>query len=173
MLLICCLFADANLSCVWASFPHVAALRLLRKVVGLKDDFYYRYIIKGDLFKPVVDAYTANGSKYNLLNSAMIELFEFIKEVSYSLYYSVKVVLFSNCSWQEIIICYLVSGGHPVTDLLHHGKPHQGLRQCRLRADVQETASEIWAAAGVSSWQNIFGQVPVLNKFLFFTLYKI
>ena len=62
-------------------FVSAAALRLCRKVIGLKDEFYNRYIIKGDLFKPVVEAFVANGSKYNLLNSAMIELFEFIKEV--------------------------------------------------------------------------------------------
>ena len=59
-----------------------AALRLVRKVVGLKDEFYYRYIIKGDLIGPIVEAFVANGDKYNLLNSAMIELFEFIKFVS-------------------------------------------------------------------------------------------
>ena len=47
-------------------------------MIGLKDEFYHRYIIKGDLFKPVVDAFLANGDKYNLLNSAMIEIFEFL-----------------------------------------------------------------------------------------------
>ena len=53
----------------------------MRKVIGLKDEFYNRHIIRGDLFKPVVDAFVANGDKYNLLNSAMIEMFEFIKMV--------------------------------------------------------------------------------------------
>ena len=59
-----------------------AALRLFRKVVGLKDDFYNRYLIKNDLFKPVIETFVRNGNKYNLLNSAMIELFEFMKSVS-------------------------------------------------------------------------------------------
>lgn len=54
----------------------------MRKIIGIKDDFYYRYIIKGSLFKPIVEAFLANGSRYNLLNSAIIELFEFIKMVS-------------------------------------------------------------------------------------------
>jgi hypothetical protein len=54
----------------------------MRKIIGLKDDFYNRYIIKGDLFLPVVEAFIANGKKYNLLNSAMIEMFEYIKVVS-------------------------------------------------------------------------------------------
>ena len=54
----------------------------MRKIIGIKDDFYYRYIIKGSLFKPIVEAFLANGNRYNLLNSAIIELFEFIKMVS-------------------------------------------------------------------------------------------
>ncbi len=61
---------------------YLGALRLMRRVIGLKDEFYHRYIIKGDLFKPVTEAFLANGHKYNLLNSAMIEMFEFIRLVS-------------------------------------------------------------------------------------------
>lgn len=60
-------------------FLALCALRFMRKIIGLKDDFYCRYIIKGSLFKPVVEAFLANGNRYNLLNSAIIELFEFIK----------------------------------------------------------------------------------------------
>jgi len=60
-----------------------AALRLLRKCIGLKDEFYYRHITRLDLFRPVVDAFVANAHKYNLLNSALIELFDFIRVVSF------------------------------------------------------------------------------------------
>lgn len=59
------------------------ALRFMRKIVGLKEEFYNRYIVKGNLFKPIVEAFVANGDRYNLLNSAMIELFEFVKAVSF------------------------------------------------------------------------------------------
>uniref|UniRef100_A0A8C9S096 Serine/threonine-protein phosphatase 4 regulatory subunit 3 n=1 Tax=Scleropages formosus TaxID=113540 RepID=A0A8C9S096_SCLFO len=55
------------------------ALRFMRRIIGLKDDFYNRYIIKGNLFEPVINALLDNGTRYNLLNSAIIELFEFIK----------------------------------------------------------------------------------------------
>jgi len=59
-----------------------AALRFLRRMIGLKDDFYNRYIVKCDLLRPVTDAFVANGlTKYNLFNSAVIELFEFIHMV--------------------------------------------------------------------------------------------
>lgn len=61
------------------AFLILCALRLMRKIIGMKEEFYNRYIIKQNLFKHIVSAFTANGNKYNLLNSAMIELFEFIK----------------------------------------------------------------------------------------------
>ena len=63
-------------------FP--GALRFMRKIVGLKEEFYNRYIIKGNLFKPIVNLFLQNGDRYNLLNSALIELFEFIRVVSTS-----------------------------------------------------------------------------------------
>ncbi len=44
-----------------------------------QDEFYNRYIIKGNLFAPVVDAFVRNGGRYNLLDSAVLEMFEFIK----------------------------------------------------------------------------------------------
>ncbi|XP_033734679.1 serine/threonine-protein phosphatase 4 regulatory subunit 3A-like isoform X2 [Pecten maximus] len=61
------------------AFVALCALRFMRKIIGLKEDFYNRYIVKGCLFKPVVDAFKDNGNRYNLLNSAIIELFEYVK----------------------------------------------------------------------------------------------
>uniref|UniRef100_A0A8C4TIQ8 Serine/threonine-protein phosphatase 4 regulatory subunit 3 n=1 Tax=Erpetoichthys calabaricus TaxID=27687 RepID=A0A8C4TIQ8_ERPCA len=61
------------------TFLALCALRFMRRIVGLKDEFYNRYIIKGNLFEPVINALLDNGTRYNLLNSAVIELFEFIR----------------------------------------------------------------------------------------------
>lgn len=60
-------------------FLVLCALRFMRKLIALKDEFYNRYIIKGNLFAPVVDAFIRNNGRYNLLDSAIIEMFEFIK----------------------------------------------------------------------------------------------
>lgn len=60
-------------------FLVLCALRFMRKLIALKDEFYNRYIIKGSLFAPVVDAFVRNNGRYNLLDSAIIEMFEFIK----------------------------------------------------------------------------------------------
>ncbi|KAM9315386.1 serine/threonine-protein phosphatase 4 regulatory subunit 3B [Gastrophryne carolinensis] len=61
------------------TFLALCALRFLRRIIGLKDEFYNRYIIRGNLFEPVINALLDNGTRYNLLNSAIIELFEFIR----------------------------------------------------------------------------------------------
>ncbi|XP_044781857.1 serine/threonine-protein phosphatase 4 regulatory subunit 3B isoform X3 [Bubalus bubalis] len=61
------------------TFLALCALRFMRRIIGLKDEFYNRYITKGNLFEPVVNALLDNGTRYNLLNSAVIELFEFIR----------------------------------------------------------------------------------------------
>lgn len=61
------------------TFLVLGALRFLRKIIALKDEFYNRHIVKGNLFAPVVDAFIRNNGRYNLLESAILELFEFIK----------------------------------------------------------------------------------------------
>merc|ERR1712088_339890 len=51
------------------TFLKLCALRFMRKIIALKDEFYNRYIIKGNLFSPVIDALISNYDRYNLLNS--------------------------------------------------------------------------------------------------------
>ncbi|KAL1922571.1 uncharacterized protein VTP21DRAFT_10110 [Calcarisporiella thermophila] len=58
----------------------LAALRVLRTCVGLMDEFYNRHIKKNNLLEPVVVAFIENGNRSNLLNSASLELFEFIRK---------------------------------------------------------------------------------------------
>lgn len=56
----------------------LAAVRFCRKIVGLRDEFYNRYIIRNNLLAPIVKFFVDQGQRYNLLNSAIIELFEYI-----------------------------------------------------------------------------------------------
>ena len=58
------------------------ALRFCRRIVGLQDEFFNRYIIRNNLFSPIVKTLMANGQRYNLVNSAIIEFFKFITTVS-------------------------------------------------------------------------------------------
>lgn len=56
----------------------------MRRIIGLKDEFYNRYIMRNFLFEPVIKAFLNNGSRYNLMNSAIIEMFEYVRVVSNS-----------------------------------------------------------------------------------------
>ncbi|XP_008820965.1 protein PPP4R3C-like [Nannospalax galili] len=66
------------------TFLILSVVRFMRKMIGLKDEIYNHYIINRNLFEPVVNAFVSNGTRYNMLNSAIIELFEFIKEENIS-----------------------------------------------------------------------------------------
>jgi protein phosphatase-4 regulatory subunit 3 len=56
-----------------------AALRVFRRIVGLKDEYFNKHIIRHELIVPIFECYRRNGHTYNLLNSALLELFEFIR----------------------------------------------------------------------------------------------
>ncbi|NWY19993.1 P4R3B phosphatase, partial [Aphelocoma coerulescens] len=60
-------------------FLALCALRFMRRIIGLKDELYNRYITLGNLFEPVVNAMLDNRNRCNLLKSALMELFEFIQ----------------------------------------------------------------------------------------------
>ncbi|KAM4785539.1 LOW QUALITY PROTEIN: serine/threonine-protein phosphatase 4 regulatory subunit 3-like [Cyanocitta cristata] len=60
-------------------FLALCALRFMRRIIGLKDELYNRYITLGNLFEPVVNAVLDNRNRCNLLKSALMELFEFIQ----------------------------------------------------------------------------------------------
>ncbi|CAF0884074.1 unnamed protein product [Adineta steineri] len=61
-------------------YLQLSALRFLRKILALKDEQYNITIVRNNLFAPIVDTFKANKRRYNLLNSALIELFEFIRQ---------------------------------------------------------------------------------------------
>lgn len=95
----------------------------MRRIIGLKDEYYNRYIIKGNLFEPVINALLDNGTRYNLLNSAIIELFEFIKVVRKNtdsllkktahVHMALKVFLFSRrTSNLSLLILWITSTKH-------------------------------------------------------------
>lgn len=57
-----------------------AAVRFLRTILSRNDAYLNRHIVSHNLFEPVIQAFTANGNRYNLLNSAVLELIEFIRK---------------------------------------------------------------------------------------------
>ncbi|KAL3162589.1 hypothetical protein ABBQ38_008638 [Trebouxia sp. C0009 RCD-2024] len=58
----------------------IAAIRFLRTCISMKDEFYYRNITKENLFEPVFSVFLENGPRYNMLNSSVLELVDFIRK---------------------------------------------------------------------------------------------
>ncbi|KAG7029010.1 Serine/threonine-protein phosphatase 4 regulatory subunit 3 [Cucurbita argyrosperma subsp. argyrosperma] len=58
----------------------VAAVRFIRTVLSRHDEHLISYFVKNNTLKPIIDVFVANGSRYNLLNSAVLELLEYIKK---------------------------------------------------------------------------------------------
>lgn len=61
----------------------------------MQDEHLLNHIVKNNLLKPVVDAFVANGKRYNLLQSAVLDLLEFIRKVPFLLSFIVFVALSS------------------------------------------------------------------------------
>lgn len=57
-----------------------SAVRFLRFVIGLKDDMIARQLVGRKVLDQLIEVFTSNGSRYNLLNSAVIEIVHFIRQ---------------------------------------------------------------------------------------------
>ncbi|KAI9752655.1 MAG: hypothetical protein M4579_005549 [Chaenotheca gracillima] len=57
----------------------LTALKFFRTCIGLQDEFYNNQLINNHLFQPILNIVYETMPKDNLLNSACLELFEFIK----------------------------------------------------------------------------------------------
>jgi len=58
----------------------LSAIRFFRTVIGLKDDAYNGHIIQNKLFEPLFKVFESQKTKNNLVNSALLELFEFVRK---------------------------------------------------------------------------------------------
>ncbi|KAI4344802.1 hypothetical protein L6164_011991 [Bauhinia variegata] len=58
----------------------VGAVRFMRTILSRHDEHLINYFVRNNLLKPIVDAFVSNGNRYNLLNSAVLELFEYIRK---------------------------------------------------------------------------------------------
>jgi protein phosphatase-4 regulatory subunit 3 len=59
----------------------LTALKFFRTCVGLQDEFYIRHMVKYKLFEPILNLIMDTMPRDNLLNSACLEFFEFIRRV--------------------------------------------------------------------------------------------
>ncbi|KAI7732180.1 hypothetical protein M8C21_004022 [Ambrosia artemisiifolia] len=77
----------------------VAAVRFIRTLVSHNDEHLASYIAKNNIFKPIIDAFISNGNRYNLLNSAVLELFEHIRKENLKILLKYLVETF----WDQLV----------------------------------------------------------------------
>ncbi|XP_028180302.1 serine/threonine-protein phosphatase 4 regulatory subunit 3-like isoform X3 [Glycine soja] len=84
----------------------VGAVRFVRTILSRHDEHLVDHFVRSDFLKPIVDAFVANGNRYNLLNSAVLELFEYISKENLKLLLKYLVDSF----WDQLVkFEYLVS----------------------------------------------------------------
>ncbi|XP_040599883.1 protein PPP4R3C-like [Mesocricetus auratus] len=62
------------------TFLVLCAIRFMRQMIALNNEMYNLYITRKNLFEPVINAFLHNGTRSNMLNSAIREMFAFIRE---------------------------------------------------------------------------------------------
>ncbi|KAJ8766286.1 hypothetical protein K2173_022345 [Erythroxylum novogranatense] len=79
----------------------VAAVRFVRTILSrpCQDEHLINHFVKNNLLKPIIDAFISNGNRYNLLNSAVLELFEYILKENLKLLLKYIVDTF----WNELV----------------------------------------------------------------------
>lgn len=70
-----------NYLCKMLTMPDLAALRFFRACVGVMDPFYNQNLIKQNVFEPTIRVLLDTDGRNNLLNSACLEILEFIRKV--------------------------------------------------------------------------------------------
>ncbi|KAL1320815.1 hypothetical protein HN51_065522 [Arachis hypogaea] len=84
----------------------VGAVRFVRTILSRHDEHLIIHFVRNNLLKPIVDAFVANGNRYNLLNSAVLELFEYIRKENLTLLLKYIIESF----WDQLMkFEYLVS----------------------------------------------------------------
>ncbi|KAG5023806.1 hypothetical protein JHK85_020148 [Glycine max] len=58
----------------------VGAVRFVRTILSRHDEHLINYFVRNNVLKPIIDVFVSNGNRYNLLHSAVLELFEFIRK---------------------------------------------------------------------------------------------
>ncbi|XP_022723135.1 serine/threonine-protein phosphatase 4 regulatory subunit 3-like isoform X2 [Durio zibethinus] len=105
----------------------VAAVRFVRTILSRHDEHLISHFVKNNLLKPVADAFVANGNRYNLLNSAVLELFEYIRKENLKLL--VKYIV--DSFWNQLVKFEYLASVHSLKV-----KYEQCLENCGTKMNV-------------------------------------
>ncbi|XWS08505.1 hypothetical protein CRYUN_Cryun40dG0008300 [Craigia yunnanensis] len=105
----------------------VAAFHFVRTILSRHDEHLISHFVKNNLLKPVVDAFVANGNRYNVLNSAVLELFEYIRKENLKLL--VKYIV--DSFWNQLVKFEYLASVHSLKV-----KYEQCLENCGTKMNV-------------------------------------
>ncbi|KDP27895.1 hypothetical protein JCGZ_18975 [Jatropha curcas] len=86
----------------------VAAIRFVRTILTRhvsysnsqsQDEHLIHHFVKHNILKPIVDAFVVNGNRYNLLHSAVLDLFEYIRKENLKLL--IKYIV--DSFWNDLV----------------------------------------------------------------------
>ncbi len=78
------------------NYHRTGVIRLLRRLIGLKEEAYQKYAVRCALWNPIIELAKRAEKRYNLLASSLLELFEFIKQVYCALLTFFLFLIFKN-----------------------------------------------------------------------------
>ncbi|XP_022741729.1 serine/threonine-protein phosphatase 4 regulatory subunit 3B-like isoform X3 [Durio zibethinus] len=105
----------------------VAAVRFVRTILSRHDEHLINHVVKNNLLKSVVDAFVANGHRYNLLNSSILELFEYIRKENLKLL--VKYIV--DSFWNQLVMFESLASIHSLKV-----KHEQCLENCGTKTNI-------------------------------------
>lgn len=119
----------------------LAIIRFFRAAVGMSDRYLDHRILRKNLFEPVVEIFRANVHRYNMINSAILELFAYVSEEEYRNYHIVKHLVekyrsdFESASYAP---CFkaLIKKHEVHEDCLENGSRRTSAGQKRAHSDA-------------------------------------
>ncbi|KAL8263404.1 hypothetical protein R6Q59_024753 [Mikania micrantha] len=115
----------------------VAAVRFIRTLISHNDEHLASYIAKNNILRPIVDAFISNGNRYNLLNSAVLELFEHIRKENLKILLKYLVETF----WDRLVKFDSLPSIHSLKVRYHQNQKEEDSRR-RVEERVLEKEEE-------------------------------
>ncbi|KAG9139389.1 hypothetical protein Leryth_017308 [Lithospermum erythrorhizon] len=115
-----------------------AAVRFIRTLVSRNDEHILNHIVKHNILKPIIDIFIANGSRYNLLNSAILELFEFIRKENLKILLKHLVETF----WNDLVEFEKFPSIYSLKVKYEQSSESSGLRNASAAIDTRKRVDE-------------------------------
>ncbi|KAJ8573928.1 hypothetical protein K7X08_010439 [Anisodus acutangulus] len=116
----------------------VAAVRFVRTLISRNDEYLMNHIAEKNLLKPIVNAFVANGDRYNLLNSSVLELFEYIRKDNLKILLKYIVDSF----WDELVKFEKFSSINSLKVKYEQSLEDSGIRSVRNLLDPRKRVDE-------------------------------